>query len=336
MANYIDNYAESTRRILKDGVSEANDFVSLAIAGEQLRRASNVGDPSTDAMSALMEYESFLKSYEGDIPGELDETVQESLAELHDYSRAATSQREISRGQELLLELDELMSVVTAGARASLYEEQSPNTLGELAMSKLAKIAGSLSELGQFAEDREILFGSDSDFPMAFAWWDVVAGLAPSRMALQATVNATARKERIVQAAIANFAAKHEPSALASLAGAIRAQLGALTEGLGFFMPAAQASYSDDTSVPSRQRELFQHEGFTVLCDDKYLVFMVSNEHTLEPVDVRLSGAELETETMDSSSFRVSLPRNAGTIEVVIQIDGEELTLPAIAYQEPS
>ncbi len=336
MANYIDNYAESVRQILSEGVREANDFTSLAIAGEQLRRASSVADVSTDAANALKEYETFLASYSGHGPGELAEIVEDSLAGLQDYASASTRARDVARGKELLVELDELMSVCVAGARAKLYSPRSPVELGALAQTRVSSIAGALSALAQFAEDREILFGPDSEYPEAFAWWDGVAELAPSRVTFRSTVNAVARKERVLQSAIANFEAKHQASALSSLAESVKAGFARLADGLRLAMPAPAFDFADDAKLPSRQHELFEEGAFTVLADLEHLVFVVTEDHALEPVSVRLSGKALNSEALDSASFRVALPSNAGSLEVVIRIDGEELVLPPIDYRERS
>jgi len=337
MTNYIDNYAESTRQILKDGIGEQDDFVSLAIAGEQLRRAASVGEPSPQALDLLHEYQLFLAAYEGEVLDDLAGLVRESLGDLQAYCNQL-SERNIARGEELLTELDELVSLAVAGARAGIVEISTPEELGDLILSSLSELSSSLCGLGQFAEDREILFGADLEFPKAFAWWDTIAQLAPSRIALRVTVNAAARKERIIEAAIASFAAKHEPSTLSSLVKRVRNSLDTLGSGLRLTMPvlAQQASYSDDVCIPSAQIKLFEFGGFAIFQDNKYLVFIVMGEHTLTPVTVGISGALLEAEVIDESTFRVLLPSFVGTtLQVVVRLDGEELVLPPISYDKP-
>ncbi len=338
MANYINNFAASTRRILNEGLDEANDFANLAIAGEQLRRACAIGDADVDAAQALQEYDQFLRSYQGSGAEELAKGLLATLADLQSHSQVAPFERNIERGKDMLLEIDELLSVAAAGLRASLVEKSVVESLASSVRVPIRKLASSIPELAQFAEDRELLFGPDPDVPELFAWWESIAENAPTRMALQVTVASSIRRNSIIAEALAKFDAEHTSSAVSSFVEKLKQRFQTITTPFFVQTPslAPQASFADTQPIPARLREVIPGEDFSVLCDDTHLVFSVETGRTLVAISIALGNEVLKADTIDDTSFRVPLPTKSGAIRVVLQIDGEELTLPEIDVREQS
>jgi hypothetical protein len=327
MDSYIDNFAASVARVLDRPSREPNDFVSLAISGEQLRRACAVGEPSGAAQEMLGRYDHELSTFPAPSREDLKAGISEVVAELERYAASLRASRAEEIGVAALLRLDELLSVGAAEVRAGLLPEDDVISLASGVKELLRRIAPMCNELAQFAEDRQLLFGDDTRLPQLYEWWEQLARLAPSRLALQRTVGAAARRERRIAKAVADFEAAQSRPWLERLKDRLRALVT-----LSMVVPqhAFQASYANSTMLPDEHEELFSAEEFSVFRVGNTLVFKVTSEHLLEPVSVTSRGASLRAEKLDDTCFRIELPTSDGVIESVVLLDGETIALPSI------
>jgi hypothetical protein len=327
MDSYIDNFAGSVARVLERPSREPNDFVSLAISGEQLRRACSVGDPNAAALAMVDRYERELSTFSVPTRDDLKAGISEAIADLEQYAASSSAARNVESGEAALLRLDELLSIGAAEVHGGFLPESELSSLATGLKELLRRIAPQCNELAQFAEDRQLLFGDDARLPHLYEWWEQLARLAPSRLALQATVAAAARRERRIAKAVADFEAAQSRPWLERLKDRLRALLP-----VSIVAPqhALQASYADATKLPDEHEEFISAEEFAVFRVGNTLVFKVAGEHQLEPVSVTSRGAHLRTETLDPTCFRIVLPPSDGIIESVVLLDGEQLVLPSI------
>jgi len=186
------------------GSRDPDDFVSVAIAGEALRRSILLWEPCEKSGAALEVYDEYLADYQGTLPSGVEAALKGVLEDFGGYLRLEQAERSFLEGELLLSELDQVMSVVVAMAR--VHDRRSLELVIDLEGLETWRLG---DELAQFAEDHELVYAPDPDFPEAFGWWEELAWRAPSRKALVAVVRSEARRKRILEQAMAHFDEKH-------------------------------------------------------------------------------------------------------------------------------
>jgi len=211
----IQNFADDLSRLLCEDVQEANDFASLynhflsvAIAGEQLRRASLAEGEGDIGSIELAAYDAFLESYIGPVAEDLPEALIAVLENVDDFAETPLP-RDPSMAEDLLIEIDEVLCVAACAGRVGKLAKYEVLALGKTARDHIAANAPALSAASAFAEERDLLFADDPLYPDLFAFYEPLAALSPSRVSLVATLQREARRARHIKAAMAAFDAKH-------------------------------------------------------------------------------------------------------------------------------
>lgn len=198
---YTEQFADLLRTILDSGVQDENDFIALAVTGEQLRRAYQLLEEDNDRVSEILaRYDSLLSGESLPVPAGLNRDLQNVLDELKKFAARPVSQRDPDTCEELLMGLDEVFSVAAAAHRAGKLGAGELAEMSARAVSCMQELAPALSVAWDFAERRELLFGPDPDNPGLFAWWEELAGYCSSRALLESavTLHSSARKAAIV------------------------------------------------------------------------------------------------------------------------------------------
>jgi len=204
-----------------------NDFVGLAIAGEQLRRhvathcdtadhrgeAANL-DPA--ALATLENYKGFLTNYEF-IDADLDDlvlTMERSLWDLQLYARRPMAKRirisgEVTfpDGENILADLEETISVIAAVQHGRFPDPEEflcDSGIDEMMRAVAERVKElDISELGNFAEKLLSLSGGgDPDVASVYSFLEELAEFSDGSIrfwcALGATVRSTARRDRLI------------------------------------------------------------------------------------------------------------------------------------------
>ena len=203
--------------ILDFGLETTNDIVSAAITGESLRRALTLSgdfDPEDrewmDKDLIPEEFKPLLDRYEealacpspdpsrlvGNYGSELISRMDSALGDLEEYSRENILTRNASRGEDLLISVDEVLSVAVAAARAGWIVESSLSEISDMAKARVGEAAPRLNDLFGYSEGRELTFGPDADYAYAYGFWEELACLAPSRIMLAQTLSLRTASER--------------------------------------------------------------------------------------------------------------------------------------------
>ncbi|MDI7270065.1 MAG: hypothetical protein QME96_18910, partial [Myxococcota bacterium] len=182
---HIELFAANVEGILAGGVADADAFVHLAVSGEQLRRAVRFARAgATRARRTLRRYDRYLAAHAGALPPDPGKQITAVLRDLRDYSGRAYRARDAEAGRRLLTELDEILCVGGAAWRTGRLGREKVDALAERARTRMRKVAPRLHDLWQHAEDAEVRFGPDPALPELFSFWEELARLAPSRLAL--------------------------------------------------------------------------------------------------------------------------------------------------------
>ena len=209
-------FADSVHRILNRDwrpatEGQANDFCSLAIAGESLRRKCEAyyeeeDGPQPYAFETLAIYDKFLANYTGETPAEhLEVDMNEVLAELTAYASIKPSERpkddiDLSSGVLLLHELEQILMIAAACWRARrALEEQVVIKMSVDAWAHVRHLSPYLQDLSQYAEDYELMNGDDPYFISLYNFWKELADFAPSSLAMANMIRQLARRERIIE-----------------------------------------------------------------------------------------------------------------------------------------
>jgi hypothetical protein len=340
MTAYLDSLAASVDALLDDGPASANDLVALAISGEQLRRGIELaGSVSADPHRILERYDAFLSTAAVlEWPAELADDIQGALDELRAYGVQSRRLRSLERGEQLLIDLDHVLSIAAAETRAG---HRTPSQLEELAESirpTLSSLAPRLLDLAQLAEDRLLVLGSDPEYPELFAFYEELARFAPTRIMVENAVIRHAEKRRLIEAAVADF---EKPT----LVERLRDHLQAISEQMKFLVavpaPATAASVARfDSATSVREfRPLTELDGLEIFTDGQSLR-LVAAGHELRPLEARaVPEAELAFRRVSDDVDDVvclDLPRHESIIHLVVEVDGERLDLPPIRVEPPA
>lgn len=194
-------FEDNVSDILDRGVECANDVVSLAIAGESLRRIVELSNTPDNPPPALVAYDAFLVSYAGDIHGGLEETLAVIMVDLDAYAHSPRLARDWETGTQLLYDIDETLSLAVAYVRMG---RESKAWLADLASKTTAVVSYLMPQLGdlwQFAEDHELIYSDDPDHVELYGFWESLAWCAPTRIQFELDLRAWARRERLLGAA---------------------------------------------------------------------------------------------------------------------------------------
>lgn len=204
-------FADNTQSILDDGVECHNDFVSLAISGENLRgyaAAKELNPPE------LASYDEFLRSYKGEAPDSLESTMADTMADLFTYARESRITRDWEVGTGLLDDINDGLALAAAMTRAGRWEVSRLKEFAIRARQVIDCLVPKLLDLCQYAEDHQLIYMSDGEWFEqglfdVYSFWEPMAYFSLSRMEMQATVASWARRTRIIDNAVRAFAAKH-------------------------------------------------------------------------------------------------------------------------------
>lgn len=182
----------------------ADDFIRLAEAGEPVRRAAAMLDAvSADTAALLSTYEAAIAAFNGPIPATLVEDASDIALDLSTYR--AEDDEDGDDALRLLLELDATVSTLVAAERTGRFPHSSAFALTVRLEYTFAcsGVAWRSPQLAQFAEDRWLTVGDDPDLVGAYGWLDVLAQGAPSRARIRAVVADAAKRERLIDDAVA-------------------------------------------------------------------------------------------------------------------------------------
>jgi hypothetical protein len=188
MTAHIEILSTLLQEILDRELSTEADFATLTATGEQLRRAVQMlEEPAEQAVALMRRYDERIAKFEHQTLPRLFEILGNVVADLDQYM---SDERDQLVGQDLLLALDDVLSIASALARTGHLKEADVNVLAEQATTAIASRASRLPELWQFAENREHAFGPDEQAPQRFAFWDELAYFAATRTATFTAVKA--------------------------------------------------------------------------------------------------------------------------------------------------
>lgn len=249
--NHIEAYTELLRETLHEGISDTNDFVSLTVTGEELRRALQIAEaPPEESVRALEAYEEQLPALAAFAPDGLEDDLAGVMTDLEAYGRVPLSQRDPDEGDDLVRGVDEVLYVAAATARCGKLSDEAVVAMGEEARERTARVAPKLVHLWDLAEERSVCLGPDPRFPRLFDWIEELAELSShrSREARIAALSPTVERERKIDAAV---------ELLAGRASAPRAEpeAGAEVVRLRFDRPLARADYRLAADGPERPRD---------------------------------------------------------------------------------
>jgi hypothetical protein len=203
--SHVESFTELLKEILARDVEDANDFTSLAVTGEELRRAIALADaPPESAVQTLAEYDARLADLGHLVPENLEQDLAWTFDELEEYGRTPTRERDFDFGEDLLCGVDEVLSVAAAAERAGRMTADEVVSLERTAHERAAAVAPSLADLWNAAEERSVALGSDERFPGLYSWIERIAELSSLRaeeMAI-AALRPSSERQRIIETAV--------------------------------------------------------------------------------------------------------------------------------------
>jgi hypothetical protein len=197
--NATDTYVSLVEDLLRSGCEDPNDFIALACAGEELRRAALLDDAVDDrAQRALSAYERTLVEQVRLAPSRA--ALEQALADvLADFERLAEA-ADHPDPADALRRVDEVLEVTAACARAGAIDRESVAALGERARATARRVAPRALGHWVAADERSLWLGPDPDHDGLYDWLGEVAHFAPRRLTLgEATYGLSlgVRSERI-------------------------------------------------------------------------------------------------------------------------------------------
>lgn len=214
MTNRVRAFHELLEEQLGHALETENDFVSLALTGEELRRLAvgAVAGEDSGARVALASYEDRLRSEPGRVPAGLDRDLSSALDALDAVARKPASAREEARTLEVLQGIDEVLCVASAAWRAGGVGEQELSRMASLASDRVSALASSLPEAWNFAADWQSIHGIPPGDLDAFRFWDSLAALSDQESELRfGFVFSKEQRDRLMERA-ASYLARSSPS----------------------------------------------------------------------------------------------------------------------------
>lgn len=187
-AQHIEAFEGLLREAMDRGINDENDFVNLAVTGEELRRALALAEGSyAGADAALARYDALLPQLRACVPLALETDLQVALDAL---SVANPNDEQLD---DFVVGVDEVLSVAAAGARAGTLASAAVERLGRQARDFVRELAPRARHLWQLAHERDLCLGPDPLFPDLYRWLEELAELAPERRAAMGALRAYLR-----------------------------------------------------------------------------------------------------------------------------------------------
>jgi len=103
---------------------------------------------------------------------------------------------EIQEGKDALLNFDAVISLAVVACRHGWIEEKELNALATQASEEVWDSAANLSNLWEYAENRELMFAPAPDYPEAFSFWEELAQLSITRLNLNEAMTLRTEDEK--------------------------------------------------------------------------------------------------------------------------------------------
>lgn len=122
---YIEENTKILLEILSRGVSDSNDFVSLAITGEELRRAIQIEKKTpVETAETVQQYDEMLPDLCRFVPSGIVDDLFSALEDLSKYASTPISERNWCTGEDLIRGIDGILSVAAASARSGARSKE--------------------------------------------------------------------------------------------------------------------------------------------------------------------------------------------------------------------
>ena len=345
MSTHINRFAECLERALTTGLSTRDDLVSAAIAGEWLRRAVQLStDPHVKERALIENYEQALQRFEWQDMG-LQSRLTDTLQDVRDYTEEDVRTRDIEDGEERLLSIDEVLAVAIAACRGGGLRTEQLDSLTQQCAREMATLAPQLRDLWEFAEGREQIFGADPDYPMAYAWWESLAALSPSRIALAQTLTRrTAQEREAIIENVLDAVLQPETESVLETIGRWVDQLSEIVlprptagmPGVGALVGAFIAPSSKGLAGPPKLQHIGGLPGtLDLLLATNKLIIQGADSLTLELVSATLSdGATVSGENVGPSQVEIRLPEDGANppLRITLRINGQAIELPPVTW----
>jgi hypothetical protein len=189
MSNHAEILVQALREALSEEIHSEEQFAELAATGELLRREMVLSsNPPEGASDILGRYENTLKSMPGKVATRAQARLQDMLGGL---ALLADRCSDVVDSDQLKVQLDgvdEALSLAAAAGRAGHLTEAKVEALGETARLAIARLAPRLPDVWQYAEDMELAYGPDPDYPGLFSFWEELACMAESRLYMETAI----------------------------------------------------------------------------------------------------------------------------------------------------
>lgn len=191
---------EIIERILGQERLSQDDFIDLAVAGEQSHRLIHLREEErVSRRKILNKYDTFLESgkdshvIEG-VVERLDDEVESTLRKLSDYAKQSIVDRRKEEGERLFSELDKMLCVATSAWRSGNLKKEKLLGIAKRVQDRIGELSPRLSELWQYAQDKIDIFLPDFDLPEIQNWVEELAELSSDRLLLEAGLARMAEK----------------------------------------------------------------------------------------------------------------------------------------------
>jgi hypothetical protein len=178
-------FANNTQQMLDEGIHCHNDFVSLVISGERLRRTAAKKEMSSPALD---NYDAFVRSYKGEAPtpDELTNSMVEVFIELRALS--VSVDRDWEKGVAILDNIDDVVALATALVRSGHTEAGWLFDLCHRTWVSLHRMSTELADFSSHAFDHIRIYAEDNEwqskrgddsskrqFGNVYSFWDALA-----------------------------------------------------------------------------------------------------------------------------------------------------------------
>jgi hypothetical protein len=181
----IKEYTLLLQEILRRGVHDENDFVSLVVTGEELLRAVQIEDGNADTPRALAAYKSELPDVVQYAPSNLYSYLNDNLSGVLAYAVEPAHTRNVYIGHDIINSINDVLYVAAAQVRVGVLDEATATALGAAAVLVVARCAPQLHDLWDYTEMCYSAFGPSEVVPGLHAWEEELAELSSFRLALQ-------------------------------------------------------------------------------------------------------------------------------------------------------
>ena len=203
--------------VIKQGTGDALDVIHAAVTSLEMERALAMVEEQKEVIPSVelptyFHHKELLKECDALLKEEksanLSATVHQALDEWFTVAverlqafAAHVQANDLQDGMDALLAIDGVVSLAVVACRHGWIEEKRLRALTTQASSEVWELAAELCNLWEYAENREQQFAPASDYPEAFAFWEELAQLSSSRLALQEamTLRTTAERDIILK-----------------------------------------------------------------------------------------------------------------------------------------